>query len=248
MSVPVFALLAASSSVTTLIGTAPVRAFPANSMPQTQVLPAVTWQVISGQPESYLAERAGLDYFRVQIDCWASTYTDANQLAAAVREALEDGANNVLDAFNPDDYETETKRFRVSFDFSFWVDRDSNTVASGMTYTNPASGLVGLIAGEALAARIAVIAVDGEAFAVDLTDPDQASQVIGITETSAAQGDRVLARYSGVINYNGWAWSRGPIFYTTGGMLTQTLGPEVVCEVARALGAKSIEVDIKSPG
>jgi len=248
MSVPVFALLSASSSVTTLIGTDPVRAFPSGRMTQGQPVPAVTWQVISGQPESYLAERAGMDYFRVQVDCWANTNAGANELAVAVREALEDGANNVLESFNPDDYEPETERHRVSFDFSFWVDRDANTVASGMIYTNPPSGLIGLTSGEALAARIAVIAVDGEAFAVDPTDADQASQVVGITTTSAAQGEKVLVRSAGVMTFSGWAWAPGPIFYTTAGALTQTLGADVVCEVARALDATSIVVDVKSPG
>lgn len=117
---PIFALLAASPAVTALIGTAPMRLFPSGNIPQAQVLPAVTWQSVGGLPENQLADRPVVDNMRTQIDCWALDYPGARALFVAVQAAVE--LNATVVSLNGDDYDEATKRYRTSFDVSWWVD------------------------------------------------------------------------------------------------------------------------------
>jgi hypothetical protein len=68
---PVFSLLASTGAVTAIIGTSPVRCFPAGSIPQAAgtdpnvSLPCVTWQAIGGTPENVLGDRPPSDHVRV---------------------------------------------------------------------------------------------------------------------------------------------------------------------------------------
>lgn len=130
MMPPVFALLSAAAPVTAIIGTAPVRAYPAGVIPQNAdgtannaLMPAITWQLVTGIPENYLCQAPTIDRMRVQVDCWALTLSAADALGNAARTALEDGAANTVVALNGHDYEPDTKRFRVSFDIEIWVSR-----------------------------------------------------------------------------------------------------------------------------
>ncbi len=122
---PVFTLLAAAAPVTAIVGTNPVRVFPAGNVPQVSGtdpnanLPCVTWQSIWGQPENMLGERPVVDNLRVQIDCWSTTFGGAQALADAVQAALE--LNGYCVSINGHDYDTDTKRYRSSFDWSFWL-------------------------------------------------------------------------------------------------------------------------------
>lgn len=129
MMPPVFSLLAAAPAVTALIGTTPVRCYPAvipqtsDGQPNNALLPAITWQTIVGTPENYIDAPPAIEQSRVQIDAWALTLALAEQVFAAARTALEDGGRNVMVSSNGFDYEPETKRYRVSGDFEFWVSR-----------------------------------------------------------------------------------------------------------------------------
>lgn len=114
---PVFTILAATSAVTAIVGTNPVRVFPAGDIPQGQLLPAVAWQGIGGLPYNLLSDRPPADHQRVQIDCWAHEFGVADNLANEVRYALE--LSGYLVSLNGSDYDPETKRFRVSFDWNF---------------------------------------------------------------------------------------------------------------------------------
>lgn len=76
--------LLATTGVTNIVGT---RVFP-GSLPQAYAMPAVTMHVISGGPLYADDGEVGLDEVRVQIDCWATTYSAAKLLARAVRESL----------------------------------------------------------------------------------------------------------------------------------------------------------------
>jgi hypothetical protein len=125
---PVFTLLAAAPEVTAIVGAAPVRVFPGGVIPQGQAMPAIAWLVVAGMPENMLADRAVVDNQRVQIDCWAADFNSANALFEAVRTALEPHA--YLVAMNDPEgtstntgYDIETRRYRISSDWSFWVHR-----------------------------------------------------------------------------------------------------------------------------
>jgi hypothetical protein len=76
--------LLATSEVATIVGT---RVFP-GSKPQAAPLPAIVFNKISGAPLYDDKGEVGLDENRLQIDCWAATYSAAKGLARAVRESL----------------------------------------------------------------------------------------------------------------------------------------------------------------
>ena len=127
MIAPVFPLLSANSAVTDIVGTNPVRVYPAGNIPQSATsdpnanIPCVTWQTISGMPENMLADRPVVDNQRIQIDCWALTFGQANSLGDAVQAALE--LNGYCVSINGHDFDSDTKRYRTSFDWSFWTQR-----------------------------------------------------------------------------------------------------------------------------
>jgi hypothetical protein len=112
---PVYTLLSGNSGVTAICST---RIYP-TIMPQDAVTPAIVWLVVSGTPNTTMTEHSPVDAVRVQVDCWADTYTTALSLANAARSALQDAGN--LLSQNPDYYEPTTKKYRVSMDFIFQV-------------------------------------------------------------------------------------------------------------------------------
>lgn len=122
MRPPVPEYLLASTEVAALVGTNPVRIF-RDVAPQDTARPYVVWSVIFGAAENYLAQRPGIDNFRVQIDCWGDDEAQVEDLARAVRDALE-GQRVVMIGINSalPDFETSLRRY--SFDWSFWVDRE----------------------------------------------------------------------------------------------------------------------------
>ena len=125
---PVFTLLTASSAVTDIVGTNPSRIFPNGIVPQAETYPAISWIVVSGQPENMLADRTNVDNLRVQLDCWATSFGVVDALYEAVRSALEGAAylvamNDPLGLKTNLGYDPVPKLFRMSADWSFWVGR-----------------------------------------------------------------------------------------------------------------------------
>jgi hypothetical protein len=76
--------LLADTGVIALVGT---RVFP-GSVPQGEALPAIVFNKISGAPIYADEGEVGLDEARIQIDCWAETYSAAKGLSRAVRASL----------------------------------------------------------------------------------------------------------------------------------------------------------------
>lgn len=122
MTIPVFSLIANATPQITELGSSPCRVFP-DVIPHGQALPAVTYSVVSGRPENYLEAAPTLDSVTIQIDVWAFEGTTAGTVADKVRVALENGGKNCCVRLNPDDYEPDTKRYKISFDFEFWLSR-----------------------------------------------------------------------------------------------------------------------------
>lgn len=88
-------------------------------------LPAVTTQIVSDTPSTELDDGDGyLINFRVQIDCWSRDYDQVRTLAEAVRTRMQTAASTFsatpLPGSGGENYEHETKIFRVSRDFSCW--------------------------------------------------------------------------------------------------------------------------------
>lgn len=82
--------------------------------------PRITYQTITGK---YNENLRGTGPYRGtrQIDIWALTYAQAHGLADQAKVALRAGLNVGSITDNPDDYETDTKLHRVSFDVAAWL-------------------------------------------------------------------------------------------------------------------------------
>lgn len=77
--------LLADGTIAGLIGT---RLYP-NLLPQSPTFPAMTFGWVSGNRFHHLDGAAGIAGPRVQFDCWALTYLEAEALFEALRLALD---------------------------------------------------------------------------------------------------------------------------------------------------------------
>lgn len=80
-----FSILIGDATINSLIAT---RVYP-NIVPQNAPMPAITYQQISGPRDHVMAGPTGLVGARYQINCWASSYAGAKELAEAVRKELD---------------------------------------------------------------------------------------------------------------------------------------------------------------
>ena len=119
---PVYALLTADATVTTLVGT---RIYRHGTAPQNVQAPYVTWFLVSGVPENELSSLPRVDRMEVQIDCWSNNTgtgdAQVEALATAVRDALEPTVHMTGVIANEQDF--ETRRYRLGMQFTFWVKR-----------------------------------------------------------------------------------------------------------------------------
>ena len=102
-------------------------------VPQNAVMPAITYQKISGQWQIQMDGPHNMSEERFQINCWASTYGGAKALCEAVRDVLNgyDSAVNVVD-FHVMTLENEmdllveipdergARRYARAMDFNVW--------------------------------------------------------------------------------------------------------------------------------
>lgn len=92
---------------------------------QNVPLPRVTYQRISNVPTTDFQGRSNLDQVRVQVDSWAKSYAGAKALARQVRDAMEAAEFKALLTNDFDDYEPETRLFRVRQDYRCWYRPDA---------------------------------------------------------------------------------------------------------------------------
>lgn len=125
-----YAKLAATAGVSALVGT---RITPLRLMDATD-LPAIAYTQISGPRILTHDEAAGssLAQKRYQLDAWAETYAEAHAIALQVRTALDgyrgtvtSGADSltlqgVLIEGERDDYDPETRIYRVIQEYTVW--------------------------------------------------------------------------------------------------------------------------------
>lgn len=111
---PVFATASAASAVTALIGSNPVRCYPAGEAPQGVALPYCTYQQVGGGPENYLNQAPDIDGSLVQIDVYAATVSSARAVFVALRNAFQPVAYVV--GVREDGKDPDTNRVRISFD------------------------------------------------------------------------------------------------------------------------------------
>jgi hypothetical protein len=79
-----FALFSADAGVSAAVGD---RIYPV-LLPTGAVMPAITFQIVSGQTKPGLKTR-GLQRWRLQVDCWGESYLDAATAREAVVKLLD---------------------------------------------------------------------------------------------------------------------------------------------------------------
>lgn len=121
MYAPIFSACAASSSVTDLLGTSPVRLYQFGLAPQKVTYPYAVWQTVSGSPENFLAGRPDADSYTLQVDVYADTASSARAVAKAIRDAIELHAHVV--GWRGESIGPETKKYRFGFDVDWIVQR-----------------------------------------------------------------------------------------------------------------------------
>jgi hypothetical protein len=119
MAAPIFKVCAAAPAVTALLGVSPTRIYPFGEAPQGVTKPYAVWQVISGSPINYISGRPDTDRYGLQVDVYADTGAAAEQVATAIRRAIELQAN--VTGFNLDGRDPTTKNYRKSFDVAWLV-------------------------------------------------------------------------------------------------------------------------------
>ncbi|TCL06910.1 tail completion protein gp17 [Sodalis ligni] len=121
MIAPIFSICAASADVRSILGESPIRLYPFGLQDDNVVYPYAVWQNIDGEPENYLAQRPDADHFSLQVDCWADSVATAISVARAIRGAIEGKA--YITRWGDQSRDTETKRYRYSFDVDWIVKR-----------------------------------------------------------------------------------------------------------------------------
>jgi hypothetical protein len=118
-------LLKASGAVTAIIGSNPMRCYPAGIAAQNgsfdQNVPLVTWFTVFTIPQNYLNGAPTMDYVRLQVNAWATDFNGALALFNACRSACELSGTWV--DVNQDGFDDDVKRFYVLGHIEFWVHR-----------------------------------------------------------------------------------------------------------------------------
>jgi hypothetical protein len=118
---PIFATCAADSGVQAVLGTNPCRLYPFGTSTQGVTKPYAVWQAVGGSPENFINQVPDIDSYTLQIDCYATTAAAVREVAEALRDAIEPVAHVV--SWRGEDYETDTKLYRYSFDVDWFVHR-----------------------------------------------------------------------------------------------------------------------------
>lgn len=121
MNPPIFALAAASSAVTGLLGTDPVRFYLFGEAKQNTPKPYAVWQTVYGRPENFLSGTPDMDIWGVQVDAYGSSASEARNVARALRDAFETSAYVV--GWNGEFREPDTRLYRYSFTVEFMTGR-----------------------------------------------------------------------------------------------------------------------------
>lgn len=124
---PIFTLLQASAAVRAVLGARP-RVFH-GSAPQVErtaqagARPFVVWFVVAGVPQNTLGETPSHERVTVQLDVYATSDSEADDIGAAIRDQME-AASHMTD-WRSSGQDAETRLYRRSLDFDYWLARES---------------------------------------------------------------------------------------------------------------------------
>lgn len=121
MIAPIFPICAASQAVTDLLGTMPVRLYPFGEHEDNVVYPYAVWQNFDGDSPMYLDTVPDFDGYKLQVDIYGNTASEASAVALALRNAIQTHA--YITRWGSQGRDPETKRYRYSFDVAWIVKR-----------------------------------------------------------------------------------------------------------------------------
>ena len=112
----IFEAALANPAVRALLGENPTRFFPFGNAPEDTTKPYALYQLISGVPENYLDGSPDLDGLTYQVDVYGRTIAEVEQIARALRAALE-AIGHVI-RLGANQRGTETSLYRKTFDLA----------------------------------------------------------------------------------------------------------------------------------
>ncbi|WP_110685077.1 DUF3168 domain-containing protein [Salinicola aestuarinus] len=118
---PLFAVCAANPGVTAVLGSEPTRIYPFDQAPANVATPYATYQLITGIPENYLADRPDVDSVTLQVDVYAETGSSVRAAVVAMRDAIETRAR--IARWGEEDRDPDTGLRHRSFDVDWIVRR-----------------------------------------------------------------------------------------------------------------------------
>ena len=110
-----YSLLSSTSSITAITGQ---RIYPL-VLPTDPTLPAIEYSFIAGTSSPTLTTK-GYKRYRVEINCWGKTYSDAVALRSAVKDALDgysDGNMSILLISPRDFFDNALLQYRAMAEF-----------------------------------------------------------------------------------------------------------------------------------
>jgi len=122
---PIYQVLKDSAPVASIVQT---RIYRHGRAPQEVTKPYVTWFVASVAPANNLSSPPGHDQCVVQIDCWHPQDSGVQDLAEAVRDAMEQVSH--MTGLIANERDSETKLYRVALQFDYWLPREATSFNS----------------------------------------------------------------------------------------------------------------------
>lgn len=114
------AIYSVLSADTTITAATSSRIYPV-VMPQNVTFPAITYQRINSNPVNDLGGYSNLTNPHIAVNCWATRYDEAKELAEDVHDAINTANTFKAILLNDmDGYDPDTGLFFVSQDFSCW--------------------------------------------------------------------------------------------------------------------------------
>lgn len=121
MNPPVFEICKGDSNVTALLGTDPLRVYPFAQAPENKTYPYATYGIVAGVPDNTMDSVPLSDVVATQVDVWAKTAAECEEIATAIRDACEPEAH--MTAFGSGDRDAETKSYHLRLEFDFFINR-----------------------------------------------------------------------------------------------------------------------------
>jgi hypothetical protein len=111
----IYQLLSTAPAITALIGT---RAYPV-VIPDDPTLPAISYSIVGSSAKATFTT-AGTQRFRIEVNCWGSTYGSAITLRAAVISSLNGYSNGTVSIqylMSQDLFDDELLQYRAICEF-----------------------------------------------------------------------------------------------------------------------------------